>query len=143
MAETITLTLPKQLEDSIRRMAHATRQPVETLLVSALQASLPSLEGLPYDLAQELIELENDDNFTLRQVMDETMPPAQVQTIQELLYQQQVGALTPAQAQNLEELQRAADRIMLRRARAAVLLRFRGQPIPARNDPGSIHPTAV
>ena len=139
MAETIILNLPKQLDDSIRRMAHATRQPVETLLVSALQAYLPSLEGLPHELAQELIELESDDNTTLRQVMDETVSPAQVQAIQELLNQQQVGTLTPDQAQHLSELQRAADRIMLRRARAAAPPEGRSARRPTRTDDRTRH----
>ena len=40
------------------------------------------------------------------------------------------GILTNAEQEQLTSLQRAADRVMLRKARAAVLLRFRGERLP-------------
>jgi len=134
MAQDITLTLPDKLYDPIRRMAEATQQPVERLVVLALQASLPSLEGLSTNLAQELVGLELYDNAALLRVMQETLPSAQVSEIDRLLQRQQEGAITPVEHDQLEELQKNADRTMLRKARAAVLLRFRGQPIPTRSE---------
>ncbi len=142
MAETITLTLPERLDDSIRRMAQATQQPVESLLVSALQASLPSLDGLPQDLTQELVSLETLDIRALWHVLAETMDKTHAQELEELLHHKQAGVLSPSQAQRLDELQRAADRVMLRKARAAVLLRFRGQRIPTLGELGAL-PNAI
>lgn len=143
MAHTITVTLPDRLEHSIRRMAEATHQPVEALVVSALQVSLPSLEGLPRDVAEELVRLESYDNHALWQVMFETLPNEQANEIETLLQHQQVGTITASQAQRLDELQRAAGRVMLRKARAAVLLRFRGHRIPTPRELSSPTPTAV
>jgi hypothetical protein len=50
--------------------------------------------------------------------------------LEELLDKNRAGTLAVAELDRLEELQRKADRTMLRKARAAVLLRFRGQPVP-------------
>ena len=40
------------------------------------------------------------------------------------------GILANSEQEQLTYLQRAADRVMLRKARAAVLLRFRGERLP-------------
>ena len=127
---TVTLNLPDKLYQPLQRMAQATDQPMEIVLLTALQSSLPTLDGLPSDLAQELSELEAMDNDALRQVLLETVPPDQQQALEELLWRNQAGELTPSGRERLVALQQAADLVMLRKARAAVLLRFRGQRIP-------------
>lgn len=130
MTQTITLTLPEKLYWPVQRIAQGTDQSVETVLLTALETSLPSLEGLPPDLAQELTQLEMLGNDALRQVLLESVPLHQQQEIEVLLQRNQAGRLTPAERERLTFLQRAADLVMLRKARAAVLLRFRGQRIP-------------
>jgi hypothetical protein len=47
MPQTITLTLPNNVLQPVQRVVQATKQWVEELLVTALQAALPTLEGLP------------------------------------------------------------------------------------------------
>lgn len=128
--QTVTLRLPDKLYWPLQRMARATNQPVENVLLTALQASLPSLEDLPQELAQELAQLEALDSHQLRPVLLETVPFAQQQEIEELLERNQAGKITESEQARLAYLQNAADRVMLRKARAAVLLRFRGQRIP-------------
>lgn len=130
MSQTVTLTLPDKLYHPIQRIAQANDQSVETVLLTALQASLPPLEGLPADLTQELAQLERLDDDTLRQVLLETVPIQQQQELDTLLWQNQANELTQAEREQLTQLQYIADRVMLRKARAAVLLRFRGQRIP-------------
>ncbi len=130
MSQTVMLTLPDRLYQPLQRIAQATDQPMETVLLMALQASLPPLDGLPADLAQELARLEALDNGALRQVLLETVPLDQQQALEDLLQRNQAGELTQVERERLASLQHAADRVMLRKARAAVLLRFRGQRIP-------------
>ncbi len=130
MTHSITLNLPDGLFDPVQRMAQATNRSVEAVLLDALQMSLPSLEGLPSELKQELIELETLDNQQLRAVMLETVPLDQQQDLENLLYRNQAGALTDAEREALTTLQKAADKVMFRKARAAVLLKFRGERIP-------------
>ena len=130
MTQTITLNLPDRLYEPIQRIAKATNRSVEMVLLTALQTSLPSLEGLPEDLIQELAELETLDNHHLRQIMLEMVPFEQQRQLESLLHRNQAGKLTKAERETLTLLQKEADRVMLRKARAAVLLRFRGQRVP-------------
>lgn len=130
MSQTITLTLPDSVFAPIQRTAQATNQPVEELLLHALQASLPSLEGLPDDAIEHLTALETLDDQSLWQVMGETVPAKLQRELSALLERQQTDSLTTTERERLATLQQQADLVMLRKARAAVLLRFRGKRIP-------------
>lgn len=130
MSESITLTLPNRLIEPLRRMATATHQPVESLVLTALEASLPSLEGLTPPLRDELSALETQDNNALWQIMLEHVPLHVQDELNQLLERHQQEELTTQEQQRLDSLQQHADRIMLRKAHAAAVLRFRGQRIP-------------
>ncbi len=138
MSQTITLNLPDSIFQPLQRSAKATKQPVESLLLTALQASLPSLEGLPLELRQNLTELELLDDEALWQVLLETVPEPAQQKLHSLLTRNQTGALSPTEQTRLNTLQQAADLVMLRKARAAVLLRFRGQRVPTLAELGEL-----
>ena len=130
MPKTITLTLPDDIFQPVQRTAHATQQSVEALLLTALQAALPPLEGLSPEVVQHLVALESLDDQALWRVMLETVPRAQQRHLHALLARQQAGRLTASEQTNLATLQQQADLVMLRKARAAVLLRFRGKRVP-------------
>ena len=130
MPQTITLTLPDNILQPVQRAAQATQQSVEELLVTALQAVLPTLEGLPPAVVQHLVALESFDDQTLWRVMLDTVPLAQQHQLHDLLLRNQAGMLTDAEREQLAILQQQADLVMLRKARAAVLLRFRGKRVP-------------
>jgi hypothetical protein len=130
MPQTITLTLPDNVLQPVQRVAQATQQSVEELLVTALQAALPTLEGLPPDVMQALVALESLDDQALWRVMLETVPLDQQHQLHDLLIRNQAGTLTDVEREQLAILQQQADLVMLRKARAAVLLRFRGKRVP-------------
>jgi hypothetical protein len=130
MAQTVTLELPQTIYLPARRMAEVTNRSLEDLLVRALEASLPPLDGLPSELVEDLVELESLNDESLRQVMVSKVPTAQQRELDRLLRKNQAGTLTEQELQKLDRLQREADRVMLRKARAAVLLRFRGHRLP-------------
>src|SRR2546428_12397017 len=130
MPQTITLILPDNILQPAQRVAQATKQSVEELLVTALQAALPTLEGLPPAVVQHLVALESLDDQTLWRVMLETVPLVQQHQLHDLLSRNQAGMLTDAKREQLAILQQQADLVMLRKARAAVLLRFRGKRVP-------------
>ncbi len=130
MSQAITLNLPDNIFLPIARVAQATQQPVEELVLTALQASLPPLEGLPDDVNENLSALETVDEQSLRSIMLETVPVETAEQIHDLLERQQLGSLGISEQRQLDSLQRQADLVMLRKARAAVLLRFRGKPVP-------------
>ncbi|MGH9801470.1 MAG: hypothetical protein ACRD82_13985, partial [Blastocatellia bacterium] len=126
----ITLEMPDSIFEPIRRAAEATKQPVESLLLINLQASLPSLEGLPQETQRNLESLETLSDESLWQAMLETVSQNRQQRISELLDANQSGAITEAERHELSSLQHQADLVMLRKAHAAVLLRFRGKRLP-------------
>lgn len=130
MSQPITLNIPDSFFQPIQRVAQATHQPVEQLLLNALQASLPQLDGLPPEIAENLTAMEMLDDVALWQVLREILPAEQAAQLHELLAQRQAVFLTTEEEGKLAQLQRAADLIMLRKARAAVLLRFRGVRVP-------------
>jgi hypothetical protein len=130
MSRTITLTLPDDVLQPVQRVAQATKQSVEALLVIALQAALPTLEALPPDVMQDLIALESLNDQALWRGMLETVPLDQQHRLHDLLSRNQEGILTDSEREQLVILQQQADLVMLRKACAAVLLRFRGKRVP-------------
>ena len=134
MPHSITLDLPDKFYEPLQRIALATRQPLETVLLTALQASLPALDGLPEDLAAELDRLETLDDANLRRILLQTVSADQQQELETLLQRNQAGHLTEAERQRLAAIQEALNRIMLQKARAAVLLRFRGKRLPTLDE---------
>jgi len=130
MPETVTLTLPDSVLQPLKRTAQAMRQPIEELLVTALQSSLPSLQDLPDELIADLTALETLDNEALWRVMKETVPSETQADLSDLLERDPLTPLTNAEQERLASRQQEADLVMLRKARAAVLLRFRGKRLP-------------
>jgi hypothetical protein len=114
----------------VQSVAQATQQSLEELLVTALQAALPTLEGLPPAVMQHLVALEPLDDQALWRVMLETVPRDQQHRLHDLLIRNQAGVLTASEHAQLAVLQQQADLVMLRKPRAAVLLRFRGKRVP-------------
>ena len=131
MSHATTLTLPETFLQSLKRVAQAEQKPVEQVMVTALQVSLPPLDDLPPHLAENLAVLETFDEAALRKVMLEVVPAVQAEAIHELLERRQTEALTEAEQTELDRLQEEADLVMLRKGRAAVLLRFRGKAVPS------------
>jgi len=109
MPQTITLTLPDNVLQPMQRVAQATKQSVEELLVTALQAALPTLEGLPPEVVPPLIALESLDDQALWRVMLETVPLDQQHRLHDLLIYNQAGRLTDAEREQLTILQQQAD----------------------------------
>lgn len=82
------------------------------------------------EVIENLTALETCDEASLWRVMGETVATDVQCALSALLERQQSASLTDAEREQLARLQRQADLVMLRKARAAVLLRFRGKRIP-------------
>jgi len=130
MGQTVTLHLQDSFYEPIKRIAQAMAQPIESILLKALQTSLPNLDGLPAEQIAELTQLETLDNTALKQLLLKTVLKEQQQELETLLQKNQAGGLTDTEQKQLAVLQKGVNKIMLQKARAAVLLRFRGQRLP-------------
>lgn len=130
MSRTVQLELPDALLEPLQRISAAMRKPLEDVVVTALAASLPPLDGLSGAMVEELVRLETLDDAALWDVMLETVPVETQEELEDLLSANREAALGEAGRARLSELQSLADRVMLRKGRAAVLLRFRGHRLP-------------
>jgi hypothetical protein len=116
----------------LERLATLTNRPLESLLEQALNAGLPQLpDDLPPAMREALLQLEALSDDDLQRVVRERMNAADVEQFDELRERRRAGVIAAVEGQRLQELAEHADLLMLRKAYAAVLLKWRGQPVPA------------
>jgi len=120
MSHMISLAIPDELYEPLQQVAQAAHQPLEVVLLKALQTSLLLLDGLLPNFSEELIHLENLDDNELQRVLLGTLP------VQHELDNWAKG-LSQDEKNRLNDLTRATDPIMLKKARASVLLHFCGR----------------
>ena len=128
----VTIDLPDMIFRQLMRVAEATHQPVETLVAQSVISNLPpSVDNAAPELQPELLNLQTLSTEELRVIAQAQVEPAQHQRHTELLARHEAQSLTAAEQQELSSLRQAADLLMLRKAYAWSLLRWRGQRLPA------------
>jgi hypothetical protein len=130
----LTLALPEDVYERVRRAAKGMKQPVEQALVQIVKAATPSLEKVPVEYRAELEALEDLSDVALGKVAESVLAPAQQRRLAGLLDKNQRGELTVRERQALARLRAAADRLMLRRSYAYLLLKYRGHRVPNLGD---------
>lgn len=78
-----------------------------------------------------LVQLEPLSDGELQQIVRERLSAADVEQFEQLREQRRAGKLTAGEAQRLQELTEYTDLLMLRKAYAGALLKWRDQPVPA------------
>lgn len=110
MTQVISINLPEQLSERLNRLAQAAHRPVEELVVAALSDSVPTPPTqISGEIRDELISLETLSDDELTQFAQSTIAAKDVPE--------------PYQPGD------ATDRLMLQKAYALVLLKWRGHPI--------------
>jgi hypothetical protein len=127
----LTVELPKEIYERVRRAAKGMKQPVETALVNIVKAAIPSLERVPVEYRAELEAMEDLGDEQLGEVVASALSPAQQRRLASLLNKNQCGPLTERDQKALAQLRSAADRLMLRRSYAYLLLKYRGHRVPS------------
>ena len=130
----LTLHLPDEIYERVRRFAKGMNQPMEKALVNIVKAATPSLERVPVSFRAELEALEDLGDKELWEISEKRPAPAQQRRLESLLDKNQRGRLTDRQRQALATLRSAADLLMLQRSYAYLLLKYRGHRIPALAD---------
>lgn len=124
---TVTLTLPDVLYQRLKGVALVTKQPLEDVLLQALnRGSPPSWDDVPPEFQLDLAGLDKMDDDALWVIARSRREPTEFVRYDELLEKNAGGLLSPAEQNELEHLREEADRFMLRKAHAAALLRWRG-----------------
>jgi hypothetical protein len=130
----VTLQLPEEVFERVRRAAKGVKQPVETALVNIVKAATPSLDKVPDGYRAELEALEDLGDDELWQMANSVLAPTQQRRLADLLEKNQRGAIEAREQRALSALRAAADRLMLRRSYAYLLLKYRGHRIPSLAD---------
>lgn len=128
--QNVTVQLPESLYRRLQQAAQAMQQPLEAVLLRAVQVgSPPAWEDVPAQFQADLAALDRLDDIALWRIA-RSRQAADMVLYQELLDKKANGTLTSDEQAELVQLRTEADRFMLRKAQAVALLRWRGHTIP-------------
>ncbi len=134
MTVTVTLQVPPSVYQLAQRTAKATARPVEEVLANVLAAAAPTSENLPPDIRVEIDALAELDNAALWEIAGDVFPAARRRRYDELLDKNGAGTITPDECEELKNLRLQSERLMLRKAHAYALLKWRGHILPRLAD---------
>jgi hypothetical protein len=128
----ITIELPEQVVRQLTQIAEATQQSVESLITQSVVGNLPpSAEHTVSENQRALLRLQTLNVEELLAIAQAQVEPRQHKRYEQLLLQNQGDRLTPEEQQELILLRQAADQMMLQKAYAWSVLRWRGDRVPA------------
>lgn len=125
MNDPIVLTIPDDISDRARQIAASAALPVEQVLLDYLK-TLPVTPALPADVQAELNALHFLSDDALWAMAREQMPEDVQARAGDLMDKNTRGAIGENERTELEQLVERGDRLMLRKAEAAAILRERG-----------------
>lgn len=129
--QNITLPIPEHLYLRFEQAAQATQQSVTDMLLHAVEVgSPPRWDDVPAEFQLDLAALDRLDDSALWQIARSRTSDAEMDRYETLLQQNANDALLDAEREELVQLRYQADRLMLRKAHAAALLRWRGYQLP-------------
>src|SRR5215470_12359928 len=100
----LTLDLPPEIYERVRRAAKGMKQPLEQALVNIVKAATPSLEKVPVEYRAALEAMEDLSDDTLWKMAQSRLTPARQRRLANLLDKSQRGELTDRERQALTGL---------------------------------------
>jgi hypothetical protein len=135
ITQQVTIELPEPIFRQLVRIAEATHQPVEALVTQSVISNLPPFtENAPTDIQPELLRMQTVDKDELKAIAYAQVEPSDRERHVNLLKKNEEDLLTAEEKQELAALRLAADHLMLRKAYAWSILRWRGHRIPPLQD---------
>jgi hypothetical protein len=129
--QTIAIQVPQPLYQRLQWLSELTHRPLESLILQTLDANVPTLpEHLPEAVRQDLVDLESLDDEALWKVARSTVDQEHQTQYSLLLEKSRLGTITETEKEMLEASYQTANRHMLRKGYAYVLLKWRGYPLP-------------
>jgi len=126
---TITLTISEAIYERARHLSEATARSVEQILSSQLAKVFTDLTDIPQDSQAELVAFRQLSNEALWTIAREQTPSDLRERAILLLALNKRVVLTHDEEAELDRLLQSADRAMLRKAEATVLLTQRGYKV--------------
>lgn len=135
MSHSLTLVLSDDVYRYLREVADLTRQPLAELVSQSVKGNLPPRPAdAPVEMRSELLAMQTMSDSELRQIAASQIAPEQQLHHQNLLDKNSEGNINALERTELAALRLNADQLMVRKAYAWSLLRWRGHSLPARND---------
>ena len=126
----VVVELPEDIYERVERTAKGLKQPVQQALMKIVEAGLPSLSKVPPEYQPELEALEAMSDEKLWEIARSEMAAAQQDRLDHLLQKNQAEDLSETEQQELDQLHAEANRLMLQKSYAHVLLKWRGHQVP-------------
>lgn len=128
-SQQVTITLPETIYQRVKRQSRLMQRSVADELAAVVASSLPEQETLPPDIERDLSDLDLFTDEELWRAARLTAPANKTERMQTLVEKQQLEGLTDSEKQETAVLAHFFNRVMLVRAKAAVLLKKRGYDI--------------
>lgn len=123
----VTVELPDEVYHQIKTAAERSKRPLQALLAEAITVSVPTLDdpAVIQQLRSSLAQMVYLNDAALWQAARATLTPSTQQRLESLHHKQQTGALTTAEANEMESLEALYRDTILVRVQAAFLLQQR------------------
>ncbi len=130
--QTVTVSLPKKIYNRLQYAAQIAGKPLHEVAARSITESLPPLlDSIPARYRREISALEKLGERALWEVARSRVEASSQRRYARLLKKSSRGAeLSEKDRQSLEELCAIADRVMLQKAYALLLLKLRGNRVP-------------
>jgi hypothetical protein len=132
--QAITVELPEEVYEHVKRAALGMKRPLERALASIVKAATPSLEKVPTQYRPELERMEALSDERLWKIAESSTPEKHEITMARLLRKNQGSGLTEHEQQRLAQLCSEVDRLALRKSYAYLLLKYRGHRISSLHE---------
>ena len=131
MSVSVTVQVPSSVYRLAQKTSQAVSRPVEQILADVISAASPVTEDLSSELQAELDVLAQLSDEDLWKAARQTFPAAQRRQYDQLLEKNSAGKLTAGERTRLQDLRLESESLMLRKAHAYALLKWRGHILPA------------
>lgn len=131
----LTVELPESVFQQLARIAELTNQSLEAIASQSITGNLPpSADNAPPQMQAELLAMQTLPIDELLKIAHSQVPLAQQQRHLMLLEKNQSALITVEERQELNDLRYAADQLMLQKAYAWSILRWRGHRVPSLSE---------
>jgi hypothetical protein len=127
----VTIELPESIFHRFAQMAETTQQPLEDLIAQSVISNLPpTAENAPLEMRAELTKMQTLSVDELLAIAQTHANANQYESHVQLLEKNQSESLSAEDRRDLTNMRQTADRLMLRKAYAWAILRWKGHRIP-------------
>ncbi len=133
--QSLTIELLMPVYQQLASIAASTKQSMEAIVLQSISGNLPpSVENMPVSIQPELLAMQTQDNEKLLITAHSRIPTKQQERHQDLLDKHSSDSINPEEKLELSQLRQNADSLMVRKAYAWSILRWRGHRVPSLQD---------